>query len=750
MDSNNERSRIFDFVTAYLDQLAHLTSFVWLCIFPIGGSLLLAIVLNGGVSEGSELLAIYQSGASWGHFVTTVAAAAYCFGAVALAASLAVRTQGKQPGVGDLISLWVLLVIALALAPIVVSYQRPSLATASHLGPLLAAYGVLFFLLPLAATRWKNHIVQARAAILPGNNLVITFAAFLALGAAVMIAVILAPVAVPRMLGTIAIVAVAIGFWTLLATFVLVIIPRHYRLPTFTLFAVAVVLLFEHWNDDRFIRVCEGTTSASCTPGVEPPDPAAVHTAWPLDRDAVEEWMRNACPRPGPCPMIFVAGEGGGLRAAYWTASVLSALNDITKGSFYRHLFAISTVSGSSIGATAFVALNSSVTGYSYRSQSDALHEFVHQDYLSPIIAAFVFPEVLQRFWPVPIPAFDRAKPFELSLEETWRHQFKNDALSQDFLNLYAGAGGPHMPSLFLNSTNVELGKRFIVSNRLPDFRSDAYYAYDPTALYHITKLPVSTAMHLTARFTYVSPAGVVPMGAGSASNGLPWGRLVDGGYFENTGAATLVDVISSVQKALHGAPRGADARIYVLLVLNNPDPGVPNTEQGGIPSPPPRPRGTPYAHGRAVEQKTTPYSDYMAPIETLFATQGARGFGDRYQLAAAATASACGGFVSTAFSSIATNTLAAQNRARAHRLQLPNDCGGYWEISYPVIAETLGGTSAATATDFVKPALGWILSDSSTCRMDDAAQNIDRAMPDHPVARLRAALAESDGTNQR
>ncbi|MBI4724284.1 MAG: hypothetical protein HY765_04665, partial [Rhodomicrobium sp.] len=66
-----------------------------------------------------------------------------------------------------------------------------------------------------------------------------------------------------------------------------------------------------------------------------------------------------ACPRP-----IIVAGEGGGSRAAFLLASVLGALEDDSRDKsrypnarpFHNQLFAISSVSGSSVGASLFVS----------------------------------------------------------------------------------------------------------------------------------------------------------------------------------------------------------------------------------------------------------------------------------------------------------------------------------------------------------------------------------------------------------
>ena len=60
----------------------------------------------------------------------------------------------------------------------------------------------------------------------------------------------------------------------------------------------------------------------------------------------------------GPVPMLVVATAGGGIRAAYWTATIFERLEADFKdqGGVRPYLFAISGVSGGSVGATAFDA----------------------------------------------------------------------------------------------------------------------------------------------------------------------------------------------------------------------------------------------------------------------------------------------------------------------------------------------------------------------------------------------------------
>src|SRR5690606_3403555 len=84
-------------------------------------------------------------------------------------------------------------------------------------------------------------------------------------------------------------------------------------------------------------------------------------------------------------------------------------------------------------------------------------------------------------------------------------------------------------------------------------------------------ELTAATAGMLTARFPYVTPSGVVdscPTDAGE----LTRQQLVDGGYTENTGLGTIVDLapewLSLVREHNTGQLREAAPEIVVPLVV--------------------------------------------------------------------------------------------------------------------------------------------------------------------------------------
>ena len=55
-------------------------------------------------------------------------------------------------------------------------------------------------------------------------------------------------------------------------------------------------------------------------------------------------------------PIFIIAAEGGGIRAAYWTANLLAAFQD-TNPNFADHVYALSGISGGSLGTALFINL---------------------------------------------------------------------------------------------------------------------------------------------------------------------------------------------------------------------------------------------------------------------------------------------------------------------------------------------------------------------------------------------------------
>jgi hypothetical protein len=313
-------------------------------------------------------------------------------------------------------------------------------------------------------------------------------------------------------------------------------------------------------RDFHRVRLC-GDRLAPC------PGASAAAGTWidhrPTVDEAAETWYAQASegwPEARPVPMLIVATAGGGIRAAYWTATVLEQLgrevgNDVLR----RHLFAISGVSGGSVGALAYMA-STADDAASDRSATKLLD----RDFLAPAVAAMAFVDGPSSF----LPDF-RQGDRGYALERAWEVA-SGEVLARPFLSFFPSkdglrSGAPWRPALVLNATHQGTGRRVITSH-LQVEQKVFLDSFDAHALVKVD-MPASTAGHNSARFSYVSPAGkLVPA---RPENGGPrdFGFLLDGGYFENFGAMTALQLLREARQAI-----GPDkVRPIILQISSDP-----------------------------------------------------------------------------------------------------------------------------------------------------------------------------------
>jgi len=327
--------------------------------------------------------------------------------------------------------------------------------------------------------------------------------------------------------------------------------------------------------------------------------------------DALIGWLEHLCALEADCPKpdaavsgsadvkpvhaYIVGSEGGGIRAAYWTALVLARLST-DRPDFARRTFSVSGVSGGAIGAAVWRACWNERALGSTPPPADKMLDCVDQlgraDLLTPLASAWLFEDVLGRFVPtshcvVPGCAFmSRGLWFERTLEARVGGSFLSpeDGLLAVPLNGWQGAAGavaaPHVPRLFLNSTVVESGERAIASDVRIDTTAFPNARDQQRELNAALKL--STAAHNAARFPFVNAIGSlqpvdgeclykvlkVPSGDAPAAASAPMRskkpgagtclHLADGGYFDNSGAQTNQDIVRALARLL-ATPSASD-----------------------------------------------------------------------------------------------------------------------------------------------------------------------------------------------
>lgn len=368
-------------------------------------------------------------------------------------------------------------------------------------------------------------------------------------------------VAAMQALGPIAIVLFW-GFTAAVIFFPIAYLSHMTRMPLLIVILLAAIAFsgFD-LNDNHELR------SASAAPPVAADRRSASDYREYLD---LGEWLasRRDWDKYERYPIFLVATEGGGIRAAYYTATVLAALQERCPA-FAQHTLLVSGVSGGSVGASVFAALTAdraanleqascNLAGMRSGKLVSQARKVLSTDLLSPLLGATLFPDSLQRVLPVPIPAFDRSRALEYAIEESWHTSTSGcrtcdpDRMGEAVSALYRHTEPRNpVPHLFLNTTEAGTGRSIPFATVQVTSLATPYLPYaqiddaGPAATRLISlqdriaddRVPLSTAAMLSARFPYLTPAGRI----GDV------GHYVDGGYFENSGTWILSGVVQNL-----------------------------------------------------------------------------------------------------------------------------------------------------------------------------------------------------------
>jgi hypothetical protein len=267
-------------------------------------------------------------------------------------------------------------------------------------------------------------------------------------------------------------------------------------------------------------------------------------------------------------PIYIASAQGGGIYAAYHTAKTFQTItNNIPH--FRNHLFAISSVSGGSFGSAIYAnwLRNCSL------KDTREIDNFFDQprDPLALIVASMFFGDLFQRFYPIPVAAWDRSLGLELAFEPRHSKIIKSDgsnpeSTKNECINLHEsfyetqGVEGPFYddkqkarirgysnptPFLVLNTTEVDNGRRYLISPfKVTDFFTDAdFHEPWPAGVENVQfrDMAYSTAAGLSARFPLISPYGFFP----EQKSRL----FIDGGLYDNSGAVTATEIVSKLRR---------------------------------------------------------------------------------------------------------------------------------------------------------------------------------------------------------
>jgi hypothetical protein len=308
-----------------------------------------------------------------------------------------------------------------------------------------------------------------------------------------------------------------------------------------------------------------------------------------------------------PYPIFLVSGEGGGSRAGLWFSQTLLDLDLTTDGKFKDHIFSISTVSGSSVGLAATVSLWRYLQENNKQIDSSWI-DFPKQVFKNNFTSSCVYRLTTVDMWKSLVPYADWTKDRNNELQEqeaecVQRYLFEfgnqkslpgfklfktkydelgnrnNWYLNRDFLDFYyhkmpdgTMRFKTDLPLIFINtcrSSDARRGifspvkldssvfldvidvSRFIYANSLPDGRGK-----------RIDGLKKAISLGLACNTSELFPF----LSAPARVDGV--GYFVDGGYHENSGLKTTLEVYHKLQSLLDKDKDRIKSNSYQIFVL--------------------------------------------------------------------------------------------------------------------------------------------------------------------------------------
>lgn len=363
------------------------------------------------------------------------------------------------------------------------------------------------------------------------------------------------------------------------------------------LVSAALIFAFFNWNNNHRVRMQPASPEAQA----KPDDLYIAFLDW-LDARPDERKRLYADSAQQTYPVYVVAAQGGGVYAANLAALTMARLYTACPA-LRHHVFAISGVSGGSLGASVFNSFwlqarrgeSPEVMGdhCELQARTDGrvsdlernIRTYLGHDFLSPVLSGALFPDFFQRFIVPGFGVLDRARAFEASLNHAWldtNHVHGSDTAEEipferNFLSVSADFRDPEVqaPTLVLNTTSVETGERFIVAPFLKDPIVPMEFVYPIMAqgedgLPAEQDISLATAVSLSARFPIILPPGAYPRQISPFH--FSQKNLVDGGYFESSAIETAIDLVNGIRQRIDRLSDTLDVQPEFRIIILNED----------------------------------------------------------------------------------------------------------------------------------------------------------------------------------
>lgn len=257
-------------------------------------------------------------------------------------------------------------------------------------------------------------------------------------------------------------------------------------------------------------------------------------------------------------------------KAGLWAGRVLYDIEQ-RAGAGRPAVFAVSSVSGGSLGVAAYMSLQAAQaragSGKPFCQQPAAVNRAtalgldllappnsLYGDALGPILAAWLLADIPRAifawarwFYSSDLRGGDSAEAIERAFDSLWSPIAARvpgaPTFDQPFLSLFYKAKdlAAGMPVWIGNGTDATTGNRILTAPFISGTSRDLWPFAAASDLLGLVKsdVPISTAINNTARFPVLEPFGdLLPVGSKNTV-----AEVIDGGYFENEGLQTALEL---------------------------------------------------------------------------------------------------------------------------------------------------------------------------------------------------------------
>ncbi|MCS3870841.1 heme/copper-type cytochrome/quinol oxidase subunit 2 [Chryseobacterium ginsenosidimutans] len=290
--------------------------------------------------------------------------------------------------------------------------------------------------------------------------------------------------------------------------------------------------------------------------------------------------------------VVLISGQGGGSKAGSWILANLLNV-EATNPQFYKNIFSFSTVSGSSNGANFYFALKTKniLSDKSYLKRGNLISDIYNKNYFSSNFLGLMFSDyfvnpiakemsgdnidrnyILQKeeknalLSSVKSLGFNKEKEIEDYFNQNYLSiWYNNDKKKVDLLN----------PLFFINSACLNEGRKAIFSpvklDKLDMRVKDILKEFESSKEANESYIPISAAVAQSQAFPLLSNYNYVP----------ETGYLGDGGFYENTGTSTTLDVYKRLKYIAKNNYPNKKIRFVLINFISEEDAKNSKKERG-------------------------------------------------------------------------------------------------------------------------------------------------------------------------